>query len=61
MMLDLFMIGIGVASFAILVLYTHACDRMWGRHDFRTCTRRDRLARPAGLSRLCADPSRTIL
>jgi hypothetical protein len=27
-MLDLFMIGIGVASFAILILYTAACERM---------------------------------
>jgi hypothetical protein len=27
-MFDLAMIALGCASFAILVLYTHACDRM---------------------------------
>jgi hypothetical protein len=27
-MLDLAMIAIGCASFAILILYTYACDRM---------------------------------
>jgi len=60
-MFDLAMIALTCGSFAILILYTYACDRMWGSHDPRSRARRNRLARPAGLSGLRADPPRAVL
>jgi len=60
-MLDFLMIAYGVGFFVIAILYSLACEKMWGGYADRLHPRRDRDHRAHGLSRLCADQPRAVL
>jgi len=61
-MFDALFVLIGLAAFALTVLYAVACEQMWGAFDdFRLCAGRARDACDHRLSGLRPDQARAVL
>jgi len=61
-MLDVILLALGFAFFALSIGYAYACDRLWGdSHDFRLRTRRPRDRGAAVLPHLRSAAARKIL